>query len=219
MTTEIIFWLLFSYLFASIPNGYLIVKWFTGKDIRKMGRKKISGSNVMHNVGMLQGLLSGAFDIFKGVIAVGGAYFLGLSPFYQAIAGVLAVCGQMWPIFLKFWGGRGGATSIGAMLTLNPFIALPTILFWISLKFVSKEMGAPIGMMLFYVICGSVGIYFGYEEVYIFAFLALFLILLQRVLGEPGSFSKIKNQKKILLYRLFLDRDTKGRMASEKKTW
>lgn len=214
-----ILWLLFSYLFASIPNGYLVVKWFTGQDIRKIGRKKISGSNVMHNIGIAPGLLSGGFDILKGLIAVSGAYYLGLSPLFQAISGILAVCGQMWPIFLKFWGGRGGATSIGAMLGLNPFIALPTILFWISLKFISKEMGAPIGMMLFYIICGGVGTYLGHKEVYIFSFVTLFLIFLQRILGEPGSFSKIKNNKKIILYRLFLDRDTKERMKSERKTW
>lgn len=214
----IILWFLFVYLFSSIPNGYLIAKWFSGKDIRKVGRAKISGSNIMHNVGMGPGLLSGGFDILKGVIATAGAFYLGLSPLCQALAGVLAVCGQMWPIFLKFWGGRGGATSMGAMLGLNPLIAIFSIAIWISIKIISKEMGAAIGMMLFYIISGAVGIYLELPEVYIFAFAIFPLILLQRLLGKPGSLFKLKN-KKAILWRLLLDRDTKERMKSEKKTW
>lgn len=213
-----IFWLLFVYLFSSIPNGYLVTKWFSGKDIRKIGREKISGSNIMHNIGMLPGLLSGGFDILKGTIATAGAYFLHLPPIFQAIAGILAVCGQMWPIYLKFWGGRGGATSIGAMFGLNPLIALVSLIVWILTKIISREMGAAIGMMLFYLISGGAGIYFGLKELYIFSFITLFLVLLQRGLGKPGSLSKIKD-KKVLLWRLLLDRDTKERMASEKKVW
>jgi len=215
---NIILWFLFSYLLGSIPNGYLVTKWFSGKDIRKIGREKISGSNIIHNIGKLPGILSGGFDIFKGVIAVCGAYFLGLTPFYQALAGILVVCGQMWPIFLKFWGGRGGATSIGAMLGLNPLIGLFSLLIWIITKLISKEMGASIGMALFYIISGGAGIYKGLPEVYIFSFITLALVLLQRLLGKPGSLFKIKD-KKIIFWRLLLDRDTKERMASERKTW
>jgi len=214
----IFFWLLFVYLFSSIPNGYLIVKWISGKDIRKIGRQKISGSNIIHNVGKGPGILSGAFDILKGVIATAGAYFLGLPPFYQALAGVLAVCGQMWPVFLKFWGGRGGGTSIGAMLGLNPILALSVVIIWILTKLISKEMGAAIGMINFYIISGIVGFYFKWPEVYIFSFLTLFLVLAQRLLGRPGSIFEIKD-KKVFLWRLFLDRDTKKRMKAEKKTW
>jgi glycerol-3-phosphate acyltransferase PlsY len=214
----IFFWLLFSYLFGSIPTAFLVTKWILGKDIRKIGRKKASGSNVIHNVGFLPGILVGVFDIFKGVLAVGGAYFLGLNPFWQALCGILAVCGQMWPIFLKFWGGRGGGTSIGAMLGLNPLLAIFAVGIWILTKLISREMGAPIGMVNFYLICGGVGLYFGWQEVYIFSFVTLFLIFVQRGLGKPGSFSKIKD-KKILLWRLLLDRDTKERMKSEKAMW
>lgn len=212
------FWLLFSYLFSSIPNGYLITKWFSGKDIRKIGREKISSSNIIHNIGKGPGILSGSFDILKGVIAVSGAYFLGFSPLIQALAGVFAVCGQMWPIFLKFFGGRGGATSIGAILGLNHLICFSALLIWILTKIILKEMGAPIGMILFYLISWGAGIYFNLKEVYIFSFVTLWLVFLQRLFGKPGTISKIKD-KKIILLRLLLDRDTKERMISEKKIW
>lgn len=213
-----IFWLLFVYFYSSIPNGYLVAKWFSGKDIRKIGREKISGSNIIHNIGLGPGLMSGGFDILKGVIATSGAYYLGLSPLYQALAGIFAVCGQMWPIFLKFWGGRGGATSIGAMLGLNPLIAIFSLGVWINIKIVSREMGAAIGMMFFYIILGLVGTYLNLPEVYIFSFIIFPLILLQRLLGKPGSLFKLKNKKSIL-WRLLLDRDTKERMVAERKTW
>ncbi len=215
---RIILWLLFVYFFASIPNGYLIVKWFSGKDIRKIGRQKISGSNIMHNIGLLPGVLSGGFDILKGTMATAGAYYFGFSPTIQAISGIIAVCGQMWPIFLKFWGGRGGATSIGAMLGFNPLLALIAIFIWLLIKFISKEVGAPIGMIVFYLVCGGVGIYYNWQEIYIFSFFTLFLVLVQRGLGKPGSLWKIKD-KQILWWRLLLDRDTKARAEAEKRVW
>jgi glycerol-3-phosphate acyltransferase PlsY len=213
-----ILWLIFAYLFASIPNGYLIVKWYSGKDIRTVGRKKLSASNIMHNIGILPGVLSAIFDVFKGTVAVAGAYFLGLGPIYQGIAGALAVAGQMWPIFFNFWGGRGGATSIGALLFLNPLITLIAVVFWIMFKLVSKEMGAALGMMTVYLLITGFGFYWSIQQVYVFSILAFILIMVQRLLGSPGTFLKIKN-KKIILWRLLLDRDTKERQISEKKSW
>lgn len=211
-------WLIFSYLFGSIPVGYILVKILTKKDIRKIGRKKVSASNIIHNVGFAPGILAGAFDIFKGVLAVGGAWYLGLSPFFQALAGILAVCGQMWPVFLNFWGGRGGGTSIGAIITLNFGIGILLVGFWLLCKIISKEYGSSIGMMLAYILGAGVGFYLGYKEVYIFCLFCFPLILLQRLLGKPGSLKKIKD-KKIILWRLLLDRDSKKRMESERRVW
>jgi len=203
-------WLLFSYLFGSIPNGYLIVRWVEGKDIRKIGREKLSGSNILHNIGFLPAVLSGFFDILKGTLAVWGAYKLGLPENIQAIAGLLALCGQMWPIFLNFWGGRGGSVCIGTILILSPKIFGLSVLLWIFSKVLSKEMGAAIGMSLFCIASIFLGFYFSVESVIIFSIPGFILILLQRLLGKPGSLTKIKD-KKIILWRLLLDRDTKKR--------
>ncbi|PIU42756.1 MAG: hypothetical protein CO034_03125 [Parcubacteria group bacterium CG_4_9_14_0_2_um_filter_35_11] len=203
-------WFLFSYLVGSIPNGYLIVKWVAGKDIRKIGREKLSGSNIIHNIGFLPGVVSGFFDIFKGILAVWGAYKLGFPENIQAIAGLFALCGQMWPIFLKFWGGRGGSVCIATILILSPKIFWPSALLWIFSKIFSKGMGAAIGMSLFCITSIVLGFYLSVESVVIFAIPAFILVLLQRLLGRPGSLSKIKD-KKIILWRLLLDRDTKER--------
>jgi glycerol-3-phosphate acyltransferase PlsY len=206
----VVSWLIFSYLFGSIPNGYLITKWIKGEDIRKIGREKLSGSNIIQNIGILPGALSGGFDILKGVVAVYGAAILGLSPVFQAISGLLALSGQMWPVFLKFWGGRGGSVCIGALLILSLKITGVGILIWIISKLISKEMGAAIGMSLFLVLAIILGLYFKEEAVIIFSIVAFILVLIQRVLGRPGSLSKLQD-KKVILWRLLLDRDTRER--------
>jgi len=202
-----VFWLLFSYLFASIPNGYLITKWMTGKDIRKIGAEKLSGSNIIQNVGVLPGLFSSLFDVLKGVVAVYGAQILGFSATFQALAGICALCGQMWPLFLNFWGGRGGSVLIGSLLILSWQTLFISGALWILFKIISRDKGAPLGMLLFLILATIMGFYFEEESVYLFSIPALFLVLLQRVLGKPGSLFEIKD-KKIILYRFFLDRDT-----------
>jgi len=211
-------WLFFSYLFASIPTSYLVTKFLTGKDIRRMGRKKLSGSNVFHNIGWLAGFTAGFFDILKGIFAVWGAFKLGFPESIQASAGIFALCGQMWPVFLKFWGGRGGSICLATILMISPKILAIPLFLWILLKIFSREMGASIGMILFLVAIIILGFHFSQDPIIIFAFPALILILLQRLLGKPGSLGKIKD-KKIILWRLLLDRDTKERLQSETKIW
>lgn len=207
------FWILFSYLFASIPNGYLITKWIAKKDIRKIGQEKLSGSNIIQNIGFLPGILSGGFDLLKGVVAVFGAQMLYLPFYFQALAGIAALCGQMWPIFFHFWGGRGGAVCIGTLLMLSPLIAGIFIIVWIGGKFISKDYGAPIGLILGLIIAIGLGIYWSQPGVVIFSSIAIVLILIQRVLGKPGSLKTIKD-KKIILWRLLFDRDSKGKQLT-----
>jgi len=201
-------WPIFCYLFSSIPQGYLIVKKFTGKDIRQIGREKLSGSNIIQNVGFLPGIISGLLDVLKGTIAVYGAIKLNLSAEFIAISGILALCGQMWPIFMKFWGGRGGSVCIGSLVVLSPEILLISIIPWILLRILWKKYGSSIGMILLIIISTILGYSYGLEPVFWFSFLAFFLVHLQRILGKPGSWFKMKD-KKIILWRFLLDRDTK----------
>jgi len=116
-----IFYIILAYLLGSIPSGFLISK-FSGKDILKIGWKKTSGSNVFRNVGKWQGALTGILDVGKGFLAVWLAQYFGLSIQIQALCGVAAVAGHNWSCFLKFAGGRGIGTFIGAFLVLSPGI-------------------------------------------------------------------------------------------------
>ena len=116
-----IFYIILAYLLGSFPSGYLISK-FSKKDILKIGWKKTSGSNVFRNVGKWQGALTGILDIGKGFLAVWLAQYFNLSIQIQALCGVAAVAGHNWSCFLKFAGGRGIGTFIGAFLVLSPGI-------------------------------------------------------------------------------------------------
>ena len=120
-------WIILSYLLGSIPFGFLIAR-FSGKNILEIGWKKTSGSNVFKNVGKWQGVLTGALDVSKGYLAVYGAQKLGLSSEIQILSGLSAVTGHNWSVFIKFSGGRGIGTFVGAFLALSPQILLYSII-------------------------------------------------------------------------------------------
>ena len=124
--TEII-WIFLSYILGSIPFGYIFSR-LAGKDPRKIGWKKTSGSNVFKNVGKIQGVLTGLFDVLKGYLAVYGAQVFGMGMEIQVLCGAAAVIGHNWSIFLKFSGGRGIGTFIGALLGLSVQMAGVVIL-------------------------------------------------------------------------------------------
>lgn len=111
-----------SYLLGSIPFGYLVTRITTGRNILEIGWRKTSGSNVFKNIGFWQGFLTGILDVGKGFLAVWLAQKFGLPIQTQALSGVAAVTGHNYSCFLKFAGGRGIGTLIGAFLALSPGI-------------------------------------------------------------------------------------------------
>jgi len=140
-----IFYIILAYLLGSFPSGFLISK-LSGKDILKIGWKKTSGSNVFRNVGKWQGALTGILDIGKGFLAVWLAQYFSLSIQIQALCGVAAVAGHNWSCFLKFAGGRGIGTFIGAFLALSPGILGYSL---ISLLVLALIWNAAIGTIFF----------------------------------------------------------------------
>lgn len=124
------------YLLGSIPFGLIISKYKAKIDIRQYGSGKIGGTNVLRTLGKKAFLLVVLLDISKGALAVvfAGIIFgqeyvvvgssgLGLL-FAQVIAALAAIAGHIWPIFLKFKGGRGVATFIGGLIALCPAAGL-----------------------------------------------------------------------------------------------
>ena len=124
------------YLLGSIPFGLIISKYKAKIDIRQYGSGKIGGTNVLRTLGKKAFLLVVLLDISKGALAVvfagiifGQEYMvvgssgLGLL-FAQVIAALAAIAGHIWPIFLKFKGGRGVDTFIGGLIALCPVAGL-----------------------------------------------------------------------------------------------
>jgi glycerol-3-phosphate acyltransferase PlsY len=110
-----------AYLLGSIPTAYIITRFGYGKDIRKLGGGNVGTHNVYVNVGKLPGIIVGIIDVGKGVGSVYIALAFIASPdlyYWIFAAGLAAVIGHIWPVFLKFRGGNGIATSIGILFVL-----------------------------------------------------------------------------------------------------
>lgn len=115
-----------SYLLGSIPFGYLLVRVFRGEDVRQSGSGNIGATNVARKSPIL-GVLTLLLDALKGSAAVGLAWHLspriagGLLPYQtMAMAALLAVLGHMFPVWLKFRGGKGVATGLGCFIVIAP---------------------------------------------------------------------------------------------------
>jgi len=131
-----------SYLLGSIPTAYIYGKAIKGIDIRKYGSKNIGATNSLRVLGKKAGLIVLAVDLGKGLIAVlliaNIFYFsnpvINLLSF-KLICGIATVLGHIYPLFLRFKGGKGMATSIGVLLGVIPAIAVLAIIVWLSLFF------------------------------------------------------------------------------------
>ena len=111
--------LIIAYLLGSIPAAYIVTRLATGKDIRQLGGGNVGARNVFREVGRGAGIAVGIFDVGKGAAAVAIAHWLlGAPQFFVLAAGLAAVAGHIWSIFLKFTGGNGIATSIGVLSLL-----------------------------------------------------------------------------------------------------
>jgi glycerol-3-phosphate acyltransferase PlsY len=131
-----------AYLLGSIPTAYLITRFGYGKDIRKLGGGNVGTHNVYENVGKLPGIIVGIIDVGKGVAAVYIALAFIASPdlYYWVFAAALAaVIGHIWPVFLKFRGGNGIATSIGILFVLMTREAMIAVAIALLLLVVSRN--------------------------------------------------------------------------------
>jgi acyl phosphate:glycerol-3-phosphate acyltransferase len=128
------FWLIpvAAYLFGSIPFGLLIVKATAGTDIREKGSGNIGAANVARNAGLVAGALTLLFDAAKGFFAVWLAgYFTQGNIRWMAVAAVSAVIGHMFPIWLKFHGGKGVATGLGVFIPICWHAVVAGIVLWL----------------------------------------------------------------------------------------
>jgi len=121
MIVKEIFAIIIGYLLGSIPSAYIAARLATGKDIRQMGGGNVGGLNVHREVGAWPALAVGIVDLSKGTAAVAIAYWLLDVPTeFVLAAGLAAVIGHNWMVWLKFSGGKGMGATIGALAVLLP---------------------------------------------------------------------------------------------------
>ncbi len=128
-----------SYLVGSIPFSYLIPKWIGKIDIRLHGSGNTGTTNVVRTLGMKVGVLAFIGDFFKGVLpTLLGLLWLG--ELGGVVGGAMSVIGHCHPVWLKFKGGKGVATSAGVLVVLFPVLFLTLLIFQFIIIGVTKYM-------------------------------------------------------------------------------
>ncbi len=127
---------LISYLFGSIPFGYIFTKILLKKDIRNVGSGNIGATNVLRTGNKLLGYLTLILDVAKAVVPV--IYIKLNYPDLVYISALCAFLGHLFPIWLKFKGGKGVATLVGILISINIYYALIFSIVWILTFLISK---------------------------------------------------------------------------------
>lgn len=128
-SSTIVLLLLVAYLLGSIPFGLLFARLFGGGDVRQSGSGNIGAANVARVAGLLPGIFTLVFDAAKGAFAVWLAgHFTANSAKAMMLAGLAALLGHCFSVWLRFKGGKGVATGLGVFAVLCPLAALAAAL-------------------------------------------------------------------------------------------
>lgn len=130
-----------AYVLGSIPFGFLLVKWRSGKDIRNTGSGNTGATNVLRTAGPVAGVATLVLDIGKGYLALWIAERASSgSPFWMGLAVVAVMLGHTFPLFLGFRGGKAVACFLGAFLRLAPLSTLAIIVVFLGVVAWSRHI-------------------------------------------------------------------------------
>ena len=191
MKLEII--IIFSYFLGSIPFGYLLTKIFLQKDIREIGSGNIGATNVLRTGNKYIGYTTLLLDILKAIIPIIFVKFYYID--YLYIASLCVFLGHVFPIWLKFKGGKGVATYVGILCCLNIYLGISFGIVWLISFFIFKY--SSLSSLL-----GSLSIpivnFFILKEDVIFFFIIMFVLIfythrenIKRLLNRSESKTKI----------------------------
>ncbi|MCD4827198.1 MAG: glycerol-3-phosphate 1-O-acyltransferase PlsY [Acholeplasmataceae bacterium] len=158
--------MLLSYLLGSIPSGLILGKVFKKIDIREHGSKSTGATNTIRVLGIRLGIFAFLFDVLKGALVIAIVFLIGNPSLYivsqynitiSAFYGLAAVLGHVFPVYIKFKGGKAVATSAGMILAIEPWVALGIMVVFITVflttRYVSLASTAcAIGVLLFFII-------------------------------------------------------------------
>ena len=116
-----------SYLLGSIPTGFIFGKFLKNIDLRKIGSGSTGATNVFRNVGKWPALFVFLIDVLKGFISVELAHVLIKDNYFEVLAGLIAISGHIWPIWLRGKGGKAVATGLGMFLALSLKVGLAAL--------------------------------------------------------------------------------------------
>ena len=140
------------YLIGSLPFALILTKLSGFGDIRNIGSGNVGATNVLRTGNKLLAIIVLSLDILKGLIPylIIHIYFNELSLLNKIFLCHFAVLGHIYPIWLKFKGGKGVATYIGFLFGLNPYIAISFLLIWLVVAYMSKysSLGSLVGIFV-----------------------------------------------------------------------
>ena len=182
-----------SYISGSIPFGYLLTKFFLNKDVRKIGSGNIGATNVLRTGSKMIGFSTLILDISKAVIPIIliKIYFVE----YLYISSLCVFLGHVFPIWLKFKGGKGVATYVGILFCINVYLGISFIIIWALIYFIFKysSLSSLIGSLSIPIIN-----FFIFNGDVVFFYIIMFVLIffthrenIKRLLNNTESKSKI----------------------------
>ena len=191
---EIFILSLLSYLLGSIPFGFLLTKIFLKKDIREPGSGNIGATNVLRTGNKFLGYSTLSLDILKAVLPI--IYVKLNYPEFIYICSLSVFLGHVFPIWLKFKGGKGVATYVGILITLNYFSGIIFGIVWIITYLISKysSLGSILGSLTV-----TIFIFFYSNDNIMFYFIMFILIFythrenVNRLINKEETKTKINN--------------------------
>ena len=183
-----------SYLMGSIPFGFILTKTFLKKDIREIGSGNIGATNALRTGNKLIGYTTLILDIIKAVIPV--MYVKLNHPELIYIASLCAFLGHVFPVWLKFKGGKGVATYVGILFTLNIFLGFIFCGSWLIIFLLSRysSLSSLIGSL-------TIPVYiFFYEQISATFFFGIMFVLIFYTHRENIKRLKNKEENKTKIY-------------------
>ena len=181
-----LFFILFiSYLIGSIPFGFLLTKIFLKKDIREIGSGNIGATNALRTGNKLIGYSTLILDISKAVILLLIIKF-NFSE-YLFISSIAVFLGHVFPIWLKFKGGKGVAAYVGILFCINIYLAIIFIIVWLVVFVISKysSLASMVASLLV-----PLSSYFLLNDINYYFYIILFLLIL---ITHRENIKRLKN--------------------------
>lgn len=135
---QLVLVVIIAYLIGSIPFGYLIVRAKEGGDVRQTGSGGTGATNVTRRAGRSAGVLTLILDALKGALAVFIAQLVSNTDWSTAAAAIAVIVGHIFPIWLRFKGGKGVATGVGVFLMLDPLAVLCAGVIFLAVVLLTK---------------------------------------------------------------------------------
>jgi glycerol-3-phosphate acyltransferase PlsY len=206
-----------AYLLGSIPMSFLVAK-SRGVDLRKQGSQQVGGGNLWRTTSRTFGVLVGIFDFLKGALMMFCAWKWGLDSGLQFFVGTGAIIGHNWPVFLRFHGGRGIATTLGIIIFL-PIINRSDITFWPLIVCAIVGIGSliffrrtPVPVLLALIAMPIVSAVVKEPLLVKLGYVAILLIaILKRLTAQASTEKRQISIGQLLINRFLYDRDVSNR--------